>query len=270
MADDRPGPDPGWGQPPTGGEAPTPAPEGQPPAGETPTPPGSGWEQLPTQPSTGCMRFGLGAVLLGCLALVFLAVAAGVFFFGVADRLGIGDGDGASIGEPCPFLSSDEAREVLGGAADAALLTGLADASIGIFIDKRGLPDAEDCWISDADRTYLARVALHQGDDAAAVYAAERERAQPTSDDQGGGVTLEDPGYFAGEVAGLGDEAFCTGVSPAIMAGVVVRQGDRVVYVSVGPENEGDQPPDLGTEGQVVTAPALCELAQEVARAVLD
>jgi hypothetical protein len=83
-------------------------------------------------------------------------------------------------------------------------------------------------------------------------------------------VTLENPGYFGGEVSGLGDEAFCTGISDAIMAGVIVRQGDTVVYASVGPPGEGESVPNMGTFGDVVTAPDLCTLAQELARKALD
>ena len=84
--------------------------------------------------------------------------------------------------------------------------------------------------------------------------------AEPTSEDQGSGLTLENPGYFAGEVAGLGDEAFCTDLSAAIMAGVAVHQGDRMVYVSVGPASE-DQP--------IADPSELCSFAQEVAATVL-
>ena len=83
-------------------------------------------------------------------------------------------------------------------------------------------------------------------------------------------MTLENPGYFGGDVSGLGDEAFCTGISPTIMAGVVVRQGDAVVYASVGPPEEGAVVPNMGTEGDVVTAPDLCLLAQDLARKVLE
>ncbi len=53
------------------------------------------------------------------------------------------------------------------------------------------------------------------------------------------------------------------------MAGVLVRQGDRVVYVSVGQPDES-QPPEMGLgENGVVTAPGLCAFAQEVASFLL-
>ncbi len=168
-----------------------------------------------------------------------------------------------------PVPSDADARAVLGGPADATLLSGLFEATIGLIIDTRALPDAEDCWVTNGERANIARIAVHQGGDASAVFTAERQKAAPSSSGPGGGVTVEDSGYFGGQVTGLGDEAFCTGISPAIMAGVLVRAGDRVVYVSVGPpENET---PELGTtDDGVVTAPGLCSIAQELARAVLD
>ena len=83
-------------------------------------------------------------------------------------------------------------------------------------------------------------------------------------------MTLENSGYFGGDVSGVGDEAFCTGLSNAIMGGVVVRKGDTVVAVSVGPPSEGQQTvPDMENVGGVTTAPGLCKLAQDIARQVL-
>lgn len=183
------------------------------------------------------------------------------FLRGVADNLGIdGNGGGSGIGADCPFLSDADARSVFGGNADAIELSGLADASIGLIIDKRVLPNAPDCWVTDGTKAYIARIALYQGGDASAVFAAERKGAEPTSQDQGGGLSIENPGYLGADVSGLGDEAFCTDISPAIMAGVLVRQGDRVVYVSVGSASE-QQP--------TIDGSTLCGFAQEVARVVL-
>ena len=50
------------------------------------------------------------------------------------------------------------------------------------------------------------------------------------------------------------------------MAGVVVRKGDTVVAVSVGPASEGEQTvPDMENVGGVTTAPGLCKLAGDIA-----
>jgi hypothetical protein len=202
------------------------------------------------------------------LVVVAVWVMASSFLSNVPSGLGNNLGGAAGDGGDCPLMSDADARSVFGGSADAIELSGVYEMSIGFIMDKRVLANAPDCWVSDGDKAYIARIARYQGGDATAVFAAERKAAEPTSQDQGGDVTLENEGYFGGEVSGLGDEAFCTGVSTAIMAGVVVRQGDRVVYVSVGPPNE-NQPPQLGLESGVTTSPSLCTFAQEVARFML-
>jgi hypothetical protein len=220
---------------------------------------------------SGCLKAALivGALLI--VAFIVLVFTAGsllnAFIPGGLGQLGNADGD--SIGD-CALLSDADARAVLGGRADAVELSGLYDASIGFIIDKRALPDAPDCWVTEGEKSYIARVARSDGN-GAAVFAQERANAAPTSEDQGGGVTLESEGYFGGEVTGLGDEAFCTGITMSIMAGVVVRQGDTVVYASVGPPSEDDViVPDMGsTPDGVITAPGLCQLALELARQVL-
>ena len=211
-------------------------------------------------------------VVLFVVAFAVFLIFAGAFLNSFLSNLGInpnagagGDGD---VFANCAFLSDEDARAVFGGNADAIELSGLAEMSIGFVIDNRVLAGKPDCWVTEGEKAFIARIALHQGGDASAVFAAEREAAMPTSEDQGGGVTLENDGYFGGEVSGLGDEAFCTGTN-AIMAGVLVRQGDRVLYVSVGPADENSAPEFGVTDDGVVTAPALCDFAQEVARSIL-
>jgi hypothetical protein len=206
--------------------------------------------------------------VLGFGLITAFVVFAGNFLGNL--QPGGGGGGDALLGGDCPFLSDAEAASVLGGSADAIELEGLFDASIGIIIDKRVLPDAPDCFVTEGQRAFLARVAVSDGN-GAGVFAAERQRAEPSSPDQGGAVSVESPGYFGGDVPGLGDEAFCTGLSDAIMGGVLVRQGDRVVYVSVGGAAEGAQAPDMETTTDgVVASPGFCTLAQELARAVLN
>ena len=270
-----PGPPTTWAPPPepvptTWGAASDPA--AAPPSAGPTAPPG-GWVQAPP-PAAPAAR-GCAFASVGCLALIAVAAVVGLGFLWWASNnllggLPIDGGDGALA--DCSFLGDDEAREVLGGNADATPLEGLFETTLGLVLDTRVLADAPDCFVQDGERATLARVALYQGGDAEAVFDAERTKAEPSSVDQGGGVTLEDPGYFGGDVGGLGDEAFCTGVDTAIMAGVLVRQGDRVVYATVGPSQAGGevQPPDLGIGGEVIVAPEQCALAQELARAVLD
>jgi hypothetical protein len=222
----------------------------------------------------GCLKIAiiLGAILI-VLVIVFVFVLS-TFVGGLLRSAGINPDDvgngGNGIGAECPFLSDEEAREVVGGPADASEFTGLFEATLGLVIDMRTLPEAPDCVILDGQKTYLARVAKSDGN-GPETFAQEKARAQPTSQDQGGGVTLENSGYFGGDVSGIGDEAFCTGLSNAIMGGVVVRQGDTVVAVSVGPPSEGaNSVPDMENVGDVTMSPGLCQLAQEVARKVLQ
>lgn len=237
-----------------------------------PAPSGAGW-QAPSSGSagSGCVRIVLILVVLAVAAVTVMFVLAGNVLTNLGSGgNGTGNGGGLIGSEDCSFLSDAEAQAVLGGPADGMELAGLFDASIGIIIDKRVLPNAPDCFVSGGERAYLARIAVSDGG-GPGVFAAERAKAQPSSQDQGGGVSLENPGYFGGDVADLGDEAFCTGLSDAIMAGVVVRQGDRVVYVSVGSAGEGQAAPDMNTTPDgVITSPSLCGLAQELARAVFD
>ena len=215
----------------------------------------------------GCLKVAIILVVILVIALVaFVALASTLINNVVGD---LGGPDGAGLADDCAILSDADALTLFGGSADAIDLSGLSDATIGFIIDKRVLASAPDCWVTDGDKAYIARVARYEGGDAPSVFALERQAAEPTSEDQGGGITVTTEGYNAGDIPGLGDEAFCTGISQGIMAGVLVRQGDRVVYVSVGPPDE-NQPPEMGLgEGGVVTAPGLCAFAQEVARFML-
>ena len=216
----------------------------------------------------GCLKVAIILVVILVIALVAFVALAGTLITNLVGDLGGPDG-GAGFDDDCEILSDADARTLFGGNADAINLSGLSDATIGFVIDKRVLASAPDCWVTEGDKAYIARIARYEGGDAASVFALEQQAAEPTSEDQGGGITVTTEGYNAGEVPGLGDEAFCTGISQAIMAGVLVRQGDRVVYVSVGPPNE-NQPPEMGLgENGVVTAPGLCTFAQEVARFML-
>ena len=279
---------PGWGQP----AAPPPAappPMAPPPSGwvsgpaQVPPPGTPAWTQgpqdLPPTKNSGCLKFGLVVTLLGCGGLILLLVIASVALssilgfglFGLGGITGNGDGTGA-IDQDCPFLSDAAASEAIGGNADASLMTGLYDATIGLVADKRALTDDQDCIVLDGQKAYLVRVAFHEGGDAQEVFARERTKAQPVTVDQGGGLSTTSEGYDGGDVAGLGDEAFCTTISPAIMGGVLVRQGDRVVYVSVGAPTEGasvlDMQPAPGEDNGLLS-PTLCSIAQDVARQVL-
>jgi len=277
---------PGWGTPPAGTSpaAPPSSPTGWgAPAAPGGTPPGAAWNQGPAAPggtppgawnpqpaassgSSGCLKIILILLVVG--AILFGLLIAGLAILGnrLADSVGI---DGQGNLKACPLISNATLSEALGSKAQAVPLEGFFDATLGIILDKRVLPDAEDCWITADSSTATGRIARYVGGDAAAVFQKERQKAAPTSEDQGGGISVTNEGYFGGEVGGFGDEAFCTGVSAAIQAGVLVRKGNTLVYVSLSGPSDGTQPAFETTPDGVVTAPSICARAQAVARRML-
>lgn len=215
------------------------------------------WNPAPVQQS------GMNGCLKACLIVGVLLVI--LFFVGVAAIAIIGNQIIKSVPTdangnlaPCAIVTDDELSSVLGRGTQAIPLEGIFDTLLGLVLDKRVIPDAEDCFIS-ADRgdTGTGRIARYVGSDAAARFQQERQNAQPTSEDRGNGLTVENEGYFDGDVSGVGDEAFCTGNSDAFMSGVLVRQGDTLVYVSL-----------LGAGSSSSDTP--CELAQKVAKVILQ
>jgi hypothetical protein len=236
----------GWGSPPAPGVAPA----GAAPAGGG-APPNWNPQAVPAQGgNNGCLKACLIIGVILVVLAILAVVALGIFVNRVAESVGV-DSNG-NIGTPCPFISNSDLSSAIGSQAESLQLTGFFDATIGLVLDKRVLPNADDCWVTSNDSTdasaAIGRMARYQGSDAAAVFAQEKKNAQPTSQDQGGGITLENPGYFAGDVQGFGDEAFCTDSTISGQTGVLVRKGDTLLYVSV-----------FGS----------CDQAQKVAKAIL-
>ena len=177
-------PPPGWGA------APAAVPPGQVPAGGG-TPP---WNPAPAKSSgNGCLKACLivGAILV---VLFFIAVA-GLVFLGNQIIKSVPVDEQGNL-QACPFVSNEQLSSVLGSGTKAVPLTGFFDATIGIVLDKRVLPDAEDCWITADGATGTGRIARYQGSDAGAKFQAEKQAAQPTSQDQGNGLTLENAGLL--------------------------------------------------------------------------
>ena len=212
----------------------------------------------------GCLK---ACLIVGVILVILAGIAlAGLWYLGnqVVKSLPI-DSEGNL--QECTIISNQRLSSVLGSGTEAIPLEGIFDTLLGLVLDKRVLADATDCFISaDRGSTGTGRIARYDGGDAAAKFAQEKQNAQPVSEDQGGGVTLSNEGYFAGDVSGIGDEAFCTGVLNATMSGVLVRQGDTLVYVSL----LGSTQPDFETtESGVIWSPETCAEAQQVARAIL-
>ena len=223
---------PGWG--PTGPGAP-----GGPPVGWAPAPVKSGGNGC----LKGCLIVGAIGVVLVILAVVGLVFAAGKLTQGMVNP------DGTL--KSCTLISDQALSEALDADVQALPLDGIWDATMGNVLDKRVLKDAEDCWIAvgsgvstsaTADAA-TGRLAASSGGDASGAFRQEKEKANRD-------------GYFAGDVSGLGDEAFCTALSEMGSAGVLVRSGDRLAYVSLVAAD-----PSGGSD--------TCATAQQVAKRML-
>lgn len=255
------GAQPGWGAQPAVG---TPAPV-TPPAGG---PPGT-WNPQPAQASgaSGCLKIALILAAIGGVLLILLVAALVILGNKLAESVGLDEN--GNVGQACSFLSDADLQSVVGGDAQALKLSGLLDVSLGLVLDKRVLTDADDCYISGTGNAAIGRVARYQGGDAAARFQLEREAAQPVTEDKGNGLSVTNEGYFAGDVQGVGDEAFCTGFSAGVQAGVLVRRGDTLAYVSLtGPTNQAVTDMQAAENG-VIYSPTICQEAQQVAAKIL-
>ena len=127
-------------------------------------------------------------------------------------------GAAGSEGAPtsCSLVSGADLAAVLGDDGWTALDTG---AAVGRVYDSRvlaGVP--QSCWVTDSLNEKLSRVARYEGGDAAARFAAEKQKAQS--------------GSFLGKDVAVGDEAFCTTPDQSSSAaGALVRRGAVLIYV---------------------------------------
>ncbi|HEX9260859.1 MAG TPA: hypothetical protein VF855_15075, partial [Acidimicrobiales bacterium] len=175
---------------------------------------------------SGCAKslIVLAIIFVGLFVLIGVAVvAAGIW---LTDKV-----DEAITEEQCSFLSDSKAQDLFGPSADAQKLSSFGRATFGLVLDNRALADSYTCYVT-VDGAAISRLARDEG--GAAVYERERKAADPVSEDRGGGITVTREGWYADDVEGLGDEAFCTAVDMLGQVGVLVRQGGTVLYVSVG------------------------------------
>jgi hypothetical protein len=282
-----------WGGPPAAAAPQPPAPEpaapaqppaGQPPSGQPPTQPGTWGAPAPQQPAgwapaaapggappsgtwspapatssgNGCLK----ACLVVAIILVVLAIlaVAGILILGrqVVSDLGVNP-DTGEVTE-CSLVSNDKLNAVFGGSdAQAMPMGGIADATIGQVLDKRILRDAPDCWIvaSGTAQSVTGRIAAQDGLNASGDFQSAKAAAQAG-------------GYFGGDAPGIGEEAFCTGASEAGSFGILVHSGGRLVYVSLLDPRSGAIGDWVITQDGVTTSPDTCQLAGEIAAAVLQ
>jgi hypothetical protein len=150
--------------------------------------------------------------------LVVLVIIGGIALAILGGRLAqqIADNPDAFLGSPCPFASAPEISNALGTDVEVLTLEGFADGTIGSALDKRLLRDAPDCYIVGQGGT-AGRIALLDagGPGAFAAARADAER------------------FILRDTDEIGDEAFCTEVGSTGSGGVLVRFGQRVIYVSM-------------------------------------
>ncbi|HUP17627.1 MAG TPA: hypothetical protein VM848_16465 [Acidimicrobiia bacterium] len=240
-------------------EPPTPTVLGDPtpqiPAAAPPPPP-------PRSGMSGCAK----AAIIGGVVVVLVVIAVlAVVFFGISRFVDNID-DELSTSDSCDFVTDAEASVALGVSVSVESGDSALGTVLGIIRDTRLLADEPFCFISSDDSSTQAWVSVYEGGDAEEVFANAKDVADgqvvSSSSDASGSITVESDAFKGEDVAGLGDEAFCTDAGFNIFGGVLARSGNRVVYVSVLPLEEN--------QGSDVLDGSLCERAVPLARAVLD
>jgi hypothetical protein len=192
----------------------------------------------PPAPPPAPRRRGPGrALVVVGVVVVALLVLGGIalnrFVTGIGESVG-----GPAGGTGCDAVSTDAVNSALGGTYEVIQLGGLTDLA-GPVLDSRVLADAATCWaVESGDGGRLARIARWSGPDAAERFAAERTAAMGTTEDVGDGLSVSSAAYFNKDVQ-VGDEAFCTTGDFTASAGVLVRTGDLLVYVSTTAAGDG-------------------------------
>lgn len=246
----------------------------QPPYAQPPyAQPQYGGAPPPGKGSTGKIIAIVVGVLVVLLVLGGLAVRN--FVVGVSDRIG---GVTEGLGTGCDAVADADVNAALGGTYDVIQLGGIG-AFAAPVLDSRVLADAPTCWAVESGGSggRLARVARYSGSDAAQRFAAEKKQAMGTTEDRGGGLSVSTDAYFNKDVS-AGDEAFCTTGDFSSSAGVLVRRGDLLVYVSTTAAGGGaaslpqiEFPADGASPNDAIryrTDDANCDLATALAAAV--
>jgi hypothetical protein len=232
-----------------------------------PAPPAPGPDAVGAPPAPkksggkGCLYAVIAVAVIAFIGIVGVVVAV-VFVGGKAvDTL-----EDAAQQKPCPFLSDSEASSALGRNVDAVELSGFT-GFVGIGLDTRVLENAPDCVLLADNDEAAARVARYQGSDAGSKFAQEKDAADGTSKDQGGGISIETDAYLGDQEVTVGDEGFCTTSSLLGSSGALVRKGDTLVYVSIQPPiGSTGTVPDLDLDaGGFTTDADKCTTAQQIA-----
>jgi hypothetical protein len=241
--------------PPDGSPEPTAAPGDAVPVGASPP-----TAEPPKQGMSGCAK---AAIIVGAIVLVIGAALVGLAIFGVMRFAG--NVEEALDESPCPFITNAEASEAIESPVEAVSGDSALAAVLGIIRDTRLLAEAPNCFISNEDSTTQVWISVHDGNDAARVFADEADVAEgqilSEESTDSGTITVESEPFRGDDVPGLGSEAFCVEVGPTVSGGVLARSEARVVFVSVLALAEN--------QGADVLDGTLCDRATPVAAALL-
>ena len=237
----------------------------------------------PTYPSPGPVPPGVpGKTGMSTAAKVLLIVGL-VFLLGIGGCVAVASfavhriskttGSIFASNGSCAFVPAGEVAKVLPGNPSLTPLKGFASLA-GVALDRRVLSEAPSCLVSPSSgqKGPIARVARLQEAGAHERFTAELTKArgqvvsESSSSSEGGSsdIKVESEGYFDHTVE-LGDEAFCTTLGLVPMSGVLVRQGDTLVYVSLLPDSGSSD----SSGGGSTTGEDNCMLAQKIAKVVL-
>jgi hypothetical protein len=209
---------------------------------------------------SGCAK---AAIIGGVIILVVGVVLIGLAIVGVMRFAG--DVEGSFGEEPCPFISNEQASDAVGAQVEATSGESALGAILGLVRDTRLLGEAPSCFITSADSTIQIWIGVHDGSDAAEVFAAEADVAdgqivtQETT--ESGSMTVETEAFRGEDVPGLGEEAFCVDIGMTASGGVFARSDDRVVYATALALGEN--------QGAEVFGDDLCQRAIPITEALL-
>lgn len=238
-----------------------------------PNPPGSPYPPARSSRGRGCLT-----TLLIVVVLLVGLVLAGRWALGRFTGWVGSKTDSLVGGADCPFATDAEVGQLVGGGPVRLVRAGSLTSIVSSVVDSRVIPDAPSCWgvsdgsASSAEKTRLMRIAGQTSPDAAELFGDEMTKAKGGTVNRENGAGVPGGSYYDKAVTGIGDEAFCTSASTTGpgSAGVLVRKGDRLVYVSLTPDfSEGV--PGIGTPGRTTpsTDDESCALAQKIVRVVL-
>jgi hypothetical protein len=220
------------------------------------------------QPAAVPTKQGMGgcakALIVTGIVVVVLGVAVVALGFLALNWLGNKAEDALST-KPCPFLSDSATQAVLGDGATAEQL-GILQGALSIITDTRVLADAPSCYVT-AKAIGSARVARTDGGHDR--YAAERQNAEPQTEDRGGGLSVTREGWFGSTVDSVGDEGFCTTMDLTGSVGALIRKGDTLVYASIQPTEYDQNQVVIDAQTGAITNPTECQLAQRLAEGAL-